>query len=87
MKAVPAVGPVAANPAVGAGPRAAHFLGHMGNRTTAEDVFNEDPSAARGQAGITVEHEDLLVLGCVWHHQPKRSSTIHDVTNVLTHDT
>ena len=60
------MGPVPADPAVGTGPRDAHFLGYMGNRTAAQDAFDEDPSTGRGQAGITVDYEDLLVVGCVW---------------------
>ena len=54
MKTVPTKGPVPADPAVGAGAGDAHFLGHMGNRTAAQNAFDEDPPSGGGQAGITV---------------------------------
>lgn len=66
LEAVPAVGTVPAEPAVRASPRDAHFLRHVSDGTAGEDALDEDAPTIPGQAGITVGHEDLLVVGCVW---------------------
>lgn len=57
----------------------------MSDRTTGKDTFDDDAPTGKGKAGITVGQEDLLdSVGSCGNHQPKRSSPIHDVTNVLT---
>jgi hypothetical protein len=38
----------------------------MGHGTAIENTLDKDASTSRSQAGITVDHEDLLVVGCVW---------------------
>jgi hypothetical protein len=55
----------------------------MGHRPALEDTLDKDPPTGRSQTGITVDHEDLLVVGVCGNHQPKRSSPFHRVTNVV----
>ena len=66
LKAVPPVDAEPAEPPMRARAGDTHFLGHMSDRTAGEDTLDQDPPTVRSQAGITVGHEDPLVVGCVW---------------------
>jgi hypothetical protein len=51
----------AADPFMGGGPGYAHLRGHVGDRPSGQNAFDQDPPAVNGQPGITVGHEDLRV--------------------------
>ena len=49
------------DPSMGALSRDTHCFGHMGNRLSLVDPFNEKTGTMNSETGITVRHEDLLV--------------------------
>jgi len=51
---------------VRAGTGNTHFLRHMGHGPALKNTLDKDASTGRSQTGITVDHEDLLVVRCVW---------------------
>lgn len=63
---VPAVLQIAPEPPVRAGTGNTHFLRHMGHGPALKNTLDKDASTGRSQTGITVDHEDLLVVRCVW---------------------
>ncbi|MCB5283687.1 hypothetical protein BJQ89_03460 [Arthrobacter sp. ES1] len=66
LHTVRAVLQISPEPPVGAGTGNTHFLRHMRHGTAAQNTLDKDASTGRSQTGITVDHEDLLVVWCVW---------------------